>query len=74
MTEHDEYFTLLGKAANARRLMEEVTSPESRGALTQYAAKCEQEAKALLERKLRALAADSDGMRADERGKIRDSR
>lgn len=44
----DNYFELLKKATNARRLMEHLKSPADRAAMTQYAQDLEAKAEALL--------------------------
>ena len=60
----DDYFALMEKAAQARRAMENVRSPEALAALADFAADCERKAKALLRRKLGDLA--SEAMRSKQ--------
>lgn len=52
----DDYFALMEKAAQARRAIENVRSPEALAALTDFAADCERQANALLRQKLGDLA------------------
>jgi hypothetical protein len=55
----DDYFALMEKAAQARRAMENVRSPEALAALSDFAADCERQASALVRQKLGDLAGEA---------------